>query len=92
MYENQVETVMSTIVGCGKQLQRWVEVLEHSHPLHQHNIPDTSSMNIGKLVSGSVLLSQIHAMGQGRRAVLLLSKLMKLRKICANKTLMTSVL
>ena len=74
MSEHQFEAVMSTIVGCEKRLQRWVGVLEHSRPLYQHDIPDTSSMNIGKLVSGSVILSQIHAMGQGRRAVLLLRK------------------
>ena len=57
MSEHQVEAVMSTILGCGKRLQRWVEALENSHPLYQNDTPDPSSMNIGNLVSGGDLMS-----------------------------------
>ena len=32
-------------------------MLKHSHPLYHHNIPDPSSMNIGKLGSGGALTS-----------------------------------
>ena len=49
--------MLSTIVGCGKRLQWWAEVLEHSHPLYQQDIPYPSSMNINKFGSGSDLTS-----------------------------------
>ena len=39
-------------------LKQWVEVLQHSHPSYQHNIPDPSSMNIGKLGSNGDLTSE----------------------------------
>ena len=44
--EKHVEAVLPTIAGCGKRLQQWVEVLEHSYPSYQYNIPYPSSMNI----------------------------------------------
>ena len=53
--EQKVDTVMSTITGCGKRLQWWVEVLEHSHPSYHNNIPGPNSMNICKLGSGGDL-------------------------------------
>ena len=55
--EQHVDDVLSTIAGCGKMLKQWVEVLQHSHPSYQHNIPDPSSMNIGKLGSIGALTS-----------------------------------
>ena len=42
--EQQVDTVLSTIGGYGERLQRWVEVLNHSHTSYQYYIPDPSSM------------------------------------------------
>ena len=38
-------------------LQRWAEVLKHSHPSYKHNIIDPSSMNIGKLGRSGALMS-----------------------------------
>ena len=48
--------MLSTIAGCGKMLKQWLDVLKHSHPSYQKNIPYPSSMNIGKLGSGSDLM------------------------------------
>ena len=48
---------MSTISGCGKRFQQWADLLGHSHPSYQNDIPDPSSMNIGKLGSGGDLMS-----------------------------------
>ena len=53
--DKQINAVLSTIVGCRKRLQRWVEVMDHSHPSYQKNIQDPTSINIGKLGSGSTL-------------------------------------
>ena len=53
--EQQVDAVLSTITGCGKQFHRWEEMLHHSHPSYWNNILDPSSMNIGKLGSGGAL-------------------------------------
>ena len=58
-YEYQLDVFLSTISGCGKRLQWWAEVLVHSHPSYQHDIPDPSSMNIGKLGSGGDLTLDI---------------------------------
>ena len=55
--EHQVDAVLSTIEGCGKWLQRWVEVLEHSNPSYHNYIPYPRSINIGKLGSGGALMS-----------------------------------
>ena len=55
--EQQVESVLSTIEGCGKRLQWWEEVSYHSNPSYQNDIPDPISMNIGKLGSGGALTS-----------------------------------
>ena len=49
--------MLSTIEGCRKRLQKWVEVLEHSHPSYQHDIPDPISMSICKLGSGNDSMS-----------------------------------
>ena len=56
-HQHQFDDVLPTISVCGKRLQKWVEVLEHSHPLYQHNIPELSSMDIGKFGSGGALTS-----------------------------------
>ena len=42
-YKKQFESVLSTITGCGKQMDRWLGVLEHLQPPYQNDIPDTSS-------------------------------------------------
>ena len=55
--EYQVDSVMSTILGCRKLLQRWAEVLEHLNPSYQTDISEPISMNIGKLGSGGDLTS-----------------------------------
>ena len=52
--EHQVGPVVSTISFF---LQRRTEVLEHSHPSYQNNIPDPISMNIGRLRKGGALTS-----------------------------------
>ena len=57
MSEHQVDTVLSTITCCRKWLQLWAEVLDNFNPLYQNDIPDPSSMNIGKLGRGSDLTS-----------------------------------
>ena len=56
--EQKVDAVMSNIVSCGKRLQQWEEVLNHSHPSYQKNTPDPSFMNIGNLESGGALTSE----------------------------------
>ena len=55
--DKQVYDVLSTIAGCGKRFKLWAEVLEHSHPSYQHDIPYPISLNIGKLGSGGALTS-----------------------------------
>ena len=37
--EQQVDDVLSNIVGYGKRFHKWVEVLEHSHSSYQNDIP-----------------------------------------------------
>ena len=56
-YDQQVDAVLSIMKVCGKRFQWWAEVLEHSHPSYQSNIPDPSSMKISKLGSDSDLAS-----------------------------------
>ena len=49
--------MLSTITGCRKQLQQWAEVLKNSHPSYQNSIPYQRYMNIGKLGSRGVFMS-----------------------------------
>eukprot|EP00957_Ditylum_brightwellii_P179326 13661516-Ditylum_brightwellii.AAC.1 len=53
----QCKAILSTIASSGKQLKHWAEVLNHLFPQYVHNIPTYTSMNIGKLGSGSAISS-----------------------------------
>mmetsp|Transcript_13403 Transcript_13403/g.29103 ORF Transcript_13403/g.29103 Transcript_13403/m.29103 type:complete len:910 (+) Transcript_13403:516-3245(+) len=53
--ERQVEAIVEMISTAGQRLERWTEVMEEMYPDYIHNIPDPSSMNIGKLGYGGAL-------------------------------------
>ena len=55
--EQKVDSLLSTIAGCGNWLQWWKEVLDHWHPSYHYDISDPSSMNIGKLGRFATLAS-----------------------------------
>ena len=55
--EQQVDALISTIAVYRKRFQRWVEVLDHSHPSYQKYFSELSSMNINKLGIGGDLMS-----------------------------------
>jgi hypothetical protein len=47
--EQTCAAVLKQVESGGAWLARWAEVHEHMHPGDEHDIPDVSEMNIGKL-------------------------------------------
>ena len=65
--EQTCAAVLKQIVSGGARLGRWVEVHERDHPDDEHDIPDVSEMNAGKLGGGAASTDTAAAARKSRR-------------------------
>ncbi len=59
--KQQVEAVLDMIETAGKRLDMWRAEISDMHPSFEHDIPDPSTMNIGKLEGGAVTTDTCNA-------------------------------